>query len=91
MSSHLTPEVIKKCKENDIYFVCLLPNSTHLTQPLDVALFHPMKMAWRKILGEWKGTTSGLKNPILQKQSFPGLLKKLLDVLEPTLKTTLQN
>ncbi|CAI6374493.1 unnamed protein product [Macrosiphum euphorbiae] len=31
------------------------------------------------------------KITILQKQSFPGLLKKLLDVLEPTLKTTLQN
>lgn len=91
MSSHLTTEVIDKCKENNIYFVCLPPNSTHLTQPLDVALFHPMKMAWRKILGEWKGTTNGLKNPILQKQSFPGLLKKLLDVLEPTLKSTLQN
>lgn len=60
-------------------------------QPLDVALFHPMKMAWRKILNDWKGTTNGLKNPILQKQSFPGLLKKLLDVLEPTLKTTLIN
>jgi len=60
LSSHLTPEVIEKCKEND-----KPPNSTHLTQPLDVALFHPMKMAWRKILGEWKGTTNGLKNQIL--------------------------
>lgn len=91
LSSQLTSEVIEKCKKEGIYFVCLPPNSTHLTQPLDVALFHPMKVAWRKILGEWKGTTSGLKNPILQKQSFPGLLKKLLDVLEPTLKTTLMH
>lgn len=50
-----------------------------------------MKVAWRKILSEWKNSVEGLKNTILKKQSFPSLLKKLLDVLQPTIKTTLQN
>lgn len=38
LSSHLTPYVIDQCKKENFYFVCLPPNSTHLTQPLDVAL-----------------------------------------------------
>lgn len=91
LSSHLSPYIIDKCKAEDIYFVCLPPNSTHITQPLDVAFFHPMKVAWRNILSDWKNTKEGLNNPILQKQSFPKLLKKLLDVLQPSMKTTMQN
>lgn len=91
LSSHLSPYIIDKCKEENIYFVCLPPNSTHITQPLDVAFFHPMKVAWRNILSDWKNTKEGLYNPILQKQSFPKLLKKLLHVLQPKIKTTMQN
>lgn len=91
LSSHLSPYIIDKCKQENIYFICLPPNSTHLTQPLDVAFFHPMKVAWRKILSDWKTTPEGIKNPILQKQSFPKLLKKLLDVLKPNMESTLQN
>lgn len=91
LSSHLSPYIIDKCKTEDIYFVCLPPNSTHLTQPLDVSFFHPMKVAWRNILSKWKNTKEGLHNHILQKQYFPSLLKQLLDELNPNLKTTLQN
>jgi len=52
LSSHLSPYVIDKCKEENICFVCLPPNSAHKTQPLDIAFFHPMKVARRKILTE---------------------------------------
>lgn len=34
VSSHFSPNVLKLCEANDIVFVCLPPNSTHLTQPL---------------------------------------------------------
>ena len=43
LSSQLSEKVIKSCKENNIKFICLPPNSTHLTQPLDVAFFGPPK------------------------------------------------
>lgn len=39
LSSHLSPYLIDKCKEENIYFVCLPPNSTYITQPLDVLIF----------------------------------------------------
>ncbi|CAH2088822.1 unnamed protein product [Euphydryas editha] len=39
LSSHLSIDVIKLCQEKDIHFIFLPKNSTHLTQPLDVAAF----------------------------------------------------
>ncbi|KAK6167093.1 hypothetical protein SNE40_021197 [Patella caerulea] len=43
LSSHFTSEILKSCEENNIAFVCLPPNSTHICQPLDVSFFAPMK------------------------------------------------
>jgi len=91
LSSHISPYIIDKCKQENIYFICLPPNSTHLTQPLDVPFFHPMKVARRKILSDWKTTPEGIQNATLQKQSFPKLLKKLLDVLTLNMESTLKN
>lgn len=54
LSSHIQPEIIFECELNDIDFVYLPKNSTHLTQPLDVGFFRPLKQAWRKELNEWK-------------------------------------
>ena len=47
LSSHISIEVVKACKENSIAFIAPPPNSTHLTQPLDISYFHPLKVAWR--------------------------------------------
>lgn len=82
LSSHISPLVLQKCQENDIKFVCLPANSTHLTQPLDVAFFGPMKRIWRNILREWKETRVGGSFTTLPKDLFPSLLKKLLEGLQ---------
>ena len=50
LSSHISISVLEACKQHNIAFVSLPPNSTHLTQPLDVAFFRPMKIAWWQIL-----------------------------------------
>lgn len=81
LSSHFSDEVLQLCRSNDILFVCLPPNSTHLTQPLDVSFFGPMKRIWRKILRNWKLTGSGQCCKTLQKQDFPRLLKNLMNDL----------
>lgn len=90
LSSHITLEVLDLCEKNQISFVCLPPNSTHLTQPLDVAFFAPMKRAWRKILTNWK-ETAGLKSGNLDKSQFPSLLKKLISEMESTSKQNLMS
>lgn len=53
-----------------IRFIFLPANSTHLTQPLDVSVFRPLKVSWRKKLLDWKK----LKKGSLDKSLFPGKL-----------------
>ena len=60
ISTHLNVTIFQKCRDENISFVHLPPNSTHLTQPLDVAFFRPIKIARRKVLLDWKGTPEGL-------------------------------
>lgn len=54
LSSHISLKVLEKGEAENTKFVCLPPNSTHLTQVLDVAHFRPMKITWVNILVEFK-------------------------------------
>lgn len=81
LSSHLSPTVVKICVDNDISFVFLPANSTSLTQPLDVAVFRPLKIHWRLVLEKWKIKTKN-SNKSFDKKYFPGLLKQTLDRLK---------
>lgn len=81
LSSHLSIQAIKLCNDNQIKFIFLPSNSTHLTQPLDVAFFRPIKMTWRAILEEWK-KGPGRAEAALPKDKFPPLLKRLCESLK---------
>ena len=75
LAAHFTEAVVTAAVENDIRFVCLLPNATHLLQPLDVAVFRGLKTEWRQILESWR-KESRLKGSI-PKNQFPALLARL--------------
>ncbi|XP_072384619.1 uncharacterized protein [Diabrotica undecimpunctata] len=79
LSSHISIKVLQLCATENIKFVCLPANSTHLTQPLDVAYFRPMKIAWRNILVEYK--TLNVNTNLIPKGTFPTLLKKLVEII----------
>lgn len=81
LSSHINLEVLNLCQANNIKFIALPPNSTHLLQPLDVAYFRSMKGMWRKVLDEWKSTSKGSKCSSIPKDEFPKLLKILMERL----------
>lgn len=85
LGSHLSYKVIKQCNENNISFVFLPKNSTHLCQPLDVAVFRTFKMHWKNILTEWKLHNKG----VLPKTEFPNLLRKMLEKANPTLSANI--
>ncbi|CAG5000677.1 unnamed protein product [Parnassius apollo] len=53
LSSHISLDVIQKCTDYNIKFVCLPANSTGLCQPLDVAVFRLLKIKWSD-LEEWR-------------------------------------
>ncbi|XP_020297300.1 uncharacterized protein LOC109861874 [Pseudomyrmex gracilis] len=45
---HLTMPLSYFCSANGIEVIALKPNSTHILQPMDVALFGPLKCSWKK-------------------------------------------
>ena len=82
LSSHMTLELIKSCHENQIAFVCLPPNSTQLTQPLDIAFYKPLKVNWRKVLTAWKLNTRSTQCSVISKDQFPRMLKRLHEAID---------
>ena len=66
--------------DNDIIILCLPPNTSHALQPLDVGVFKPVKVLWRKILNQWF-TESRMTS--VDKAVFPTLLNKLWQQLKP--------
>ena len=75
LGSHFDIEVIRACSKYDIRFITMPPNSTHLCQPLDLAVFKTLKLEWRRILDFWRRSTR-IQGSI-PKPQIPALLKKL--------------
>ena len=73
---HFSDEVINICLERNICFIMLVPNSMHPCQPLDLAVFGPMKRSWRSLLNEWH--KESCSKGTLPKQHFLLLLRHLL-------------
>lgn len=76
LASHINHTVVQLCERHNIRMVFLPPNSTHLLQPLDVAVFSSLKNEWRKIITQWKLTT-GKHCTTLPKSMIPPLILKL--------------
>ena len=91
LSSHMNPDVVKAYEENNIAFICLPPNSTHLTQPLDITFFRAMKLKWRTLLTNWKRNETTKKSSVLPKDVFPRQLKELHDALAETAEKNLKS
>ena len=47
--SHITVDLINAPIHNNIILYCLLPHATHILQPLDVAVYRPLKMHFSRI------------------------------------------
>lgn len=75
LGSHFSPKVIEATVLNNIKFIMLPTNSTHLTQPLDVSVFHPLKVCWRRILEQWR--IQSRHSGCIPKTQLPGLLARL--------------
>ena len=66
-STHIDVEISKFCKENGILLYCLLPHSSHITQPLDVGFFGALKTSWGKAVDKYKISHMGSS---VTKESF---------------------
>ena len=64
--SHLTYEFLQYAEFHNIVIFTLPPHSTHVTQPLNVGIFQPMKHYHSKVIDE----TIRLESTIFNKQDF---------------------
>lgn len=70
-ASHFSSEISETCDELGIILICLYPNSTHIIQPLDIAVFRPFKCAWRQMIGD--------KSIVVKNSNFGELLKECVE------------
>lgn len=77
-TSHLSYPLTKFCRNNKIEMIALYPNATHILQPMDVAMFHPLKMAWASEVRDWRMENNG---DSLKRENFAPLLEKSLATL----------
>lgn len=75
-SSHTAAEVADLCLDLGIVLIALYPNTTRITQPADVAIFKPLKTAWKSAVADWRMEYGG-QNLLLK--DFPGVLQKAMD------------
>lgn len=74
--SHLTLNLCRLCEANQIILYALLPNATHIIQPLDVAVFRAVKSGWMKEVEDWKVKS---KNRTLTRATFPLLFETVIN------------
>lgn len=48
-SSHYEPDIIRYAASQGVIVVCLPPHTTHVSQPLDVSFFKPLKSYWSEV------------------------------------------
>lgn len=82
--SHMTLHLSDFCKDNGIEVISLYPNSTHLLQPMDVAVFRPLKVSWQNQVKSWK-----MENPkqTMKREHFaPNFEVALRNIATDTIK-----
>ena len=72
-STHIDIEISKFCQQNDIFLYCLPAHSSHITQPLDVGFYGPLKQSWRKAVTDYATENFGKS---VTKQTFAGVFKQ---------------
>ena len=65
--SHLTDEFLAACVVSRVFIVLLPAHSSHVTQPLDVGCFAPLKEYFRSTLADFNGEEFGI---VATKQNF---------------------
>lgn len=78
-SSHLTMTLFDFCRDHDIELIALLPNTTHLIHPLEVALFPLLNAAWKENVEQWKISNED-KN--VRREDFGPLLKTTIESIK---------
>lgn len=66
-SAHINLAVAEFCRDKQIIIYCFPPHASHILQPLDVAVFGPLKKSWNTAVEEFK---SKFQLPVTKKNFF---------------------
>ena len=86
--SHISMDLHDFYKAHSIHLYLLYPNSTHILQPCDVAIFRPLKQAWRQVVAKHaqesteaitKVNFAPLFNQAFEQASDPLVIKKAFE------------
>lgn len=75
--SHRSLKLSEFCLQNRIILVSFLPNTTHICQPMDVAVYGPTKRKWSSNLKEFRNANVELSR--LPKETFCNLLNQTVN------------
>lgn len=78
-ASHMTLHLSQFCSSKQIELIALYPNSTHLTQPMDVAVFKPLKSYWKNSIRRWRVENNGNK---VRKKNFAPIFEQALSQID---------
>ena len=70
-SSHISIEVIEEARKNDVHLLCLPAHTTHILQPLDVAVFKSLKGNYNKACKRYLASHPG---QVITSQVITGVL-----------------
>lgn len=79
-STHVNVKLVELARDNNIKILKLPPHTSHLLQPLDLAVFKSLKDTWDKELVVWQRRNMGHKIP---KKKFSELLGSVWKNLSP--------
>lgn len=79
--SHVSLALSDFCSEKKIELIALYPNSTHLTQPMDVGVFKPLNSSWEKTAKQWRIKEKFAK---IERKDIAGILKDAIDGINYT-------
>ena len=71
--THIDVETSRLCKDNGILLYCLPAHTSHITQPLDVGLFKPLKVNWVHAVDAFRVAHVG---QVMTKQVFNHMFKQ---------------
>lgn len=79
--THISTKLIQLAQENDVTIMKLPPHTTHVLQPLDVAVFKGLKTKWDKELCGWQRQNPRKKIP---KAEFTSILTRIVGEIPET-------
>lgn len=86
-ASHLTLPLCEFCNKNGIILIALLPNATHIYQPMDIGVIFPLKQIWKRRRHAWESENHAVG---FSRNFFSALLSESLKELH-TSKTLFPN